>query len=155
MLVAFTRIKQKYLFFLSTIPVKIGDSTHISMHINEHTLTHARSFLTRCIFFFQNNNANVLSILTVATCLFPYIIVTVWQHNLHQFTVISLPEVTQSTKYVVSYLYLYCLRIYRNHSSVIKEYTIVQWLIYPSGSKKTRLCWWGLNQFINNLALLQ
>ena len=29
------------------------------------------------------------------------------------------------------YLYSYYLRINRNHSSVIKKYTILQWFIYP------------------------
>ena len=41
-------------------------------------------------------------------------------------------------------LHSYYLRINRNHSSVIKKYTILQWFIHPPGQNWPTLCWWGL-----------
>ena len=41
-------------------------------------------------------------------------------------------------------LHSYYLRINRNHSSVIKKYTILQWFIHPPGQNWPALCWWGL-----------
>ena len=40
-------------------------------------------------------------------------------------------NITQLTRYFVCYLYSYYLKIKRNHLSVIKKYTILQWFIYP------------------------
>ena len=40
-------------------------------------------------------------------------------------------KITQLTRYFVCYLYSYYLKIKRNHLSVIKKYTILQWFIYP------------------------
>ena len=57
---------------------------------------------------------------------------------------ISLPKITQLTQYFVCCLQSHYLRINRNHSSMIKRYTILQWLIHTPGQNWPALCWWGL-----------
>ena len=59
------------------------------------------------------------------------------QKDLGSIFFISLQKISQSTKYFVCYLYSYYLRISRNHSSVIKKFTILQWFYIPLGSKMT------------------
>ena len=57
--------------------------TLISMVKNAHTSAQHGSVLTRFIFF-ATRNANVCNISTLATCLFSYIIVTLYEHNGYQ-----------------------------------------------------------------------
>ena len=62
---------------------------------------------------------------------------------------ISLPKLTQSTQYFVCCLHSYYLRINRNHSSMIKRYTILQWFIHTLGSKLTHVMLMRVNDLLD------
>ena len=64
---------------------------------------------------------------------------------------VTLQKISKSTKYFVCNLRSYYLRINRNHSSVIKNNTILQWFIYHPGKKWPSLCWWGIHRLIFHL----
>ena len=68
------KLRLKFLFINLTL---------ISMVKNAHTSAQRGSILT-WFTFFAKYNANVYTILTVATCLFSYIIFTIYEHYGHQ-----------------------------------------------------------------------
>ena len=53
------------------------------------------------------------------------------QKDLGSIFAIYLQKISQSTKYFVCYLYSYLPNVKQDHLSLIKKYTMLQWLIYP------------------------
>ena len=49
-------------------------------------------------------------------------------------------KIIQLTRYFVCYLYSYYLKIKRNHLSMTKKYTILQWLYTPRPEIKNSCC---------------
>ena len=81
------------------------DLTLISMDKNAHTSAQHGSILT-WFTFFAKQNANVFSTLTVATCLFSYIIFTIYEHNGHQLKYLF--------KHIFNlYKFLYCKKSFK------------------------------------------